>query len=421
VASGLALALAGCVSADDGEVISLWALGSEGEWVQQMLPGFEARNPGLRVRVQQIPWSAAHEKLLTAYAGDALPDVMQLGNTWIPEFVALRALAPLDARIDASASVDRDDFFPGILATNVVGGVTWGVPWYVDTRVLFYRSDLLARAGFDTPPRSWAAWLEAMRRVRELDGADRRAILLPLDAWEPLAILALQRGAGLLRDGDGHGDFANPAFREAFDWYLELFRLGLAPQGGEARAGNLYRDFAAGRFAMLITGPWNLGEFARRLPPELATAWTTAPMPAPGEDGVGVSIAGGASLVVSRSSLRKDAAWKLVEYLSLPDRQIELYRLAGDLPARRSAWQQAGLTDEPRVQAFWTQLGTLATTPRIPEWERIASRLAHWSEEAVRGNVSPEEALAALDREVDAILEKRRWLMARGLAATGSP
>jgi len=420
-AASLSLALAGCSGSGDEDVISFWALGSEGERVQQMLPGFEARYPGLRVRVQQIPWSAAHEKLLTAYAGDALPDVMQLGNTWIPEFVALRALAPLDARIDGSEVVDRDDFFPGILATNVVAGVTWGVPWYVDTRVLFYRSDLLSRAGFDSPPRSWEAWLEAMRRVNELDGGGRHAILLPLDAWEPLVILALQRGAGLLRDGDGRGDFASPPFREAFDWYLEVFRQGLAPRGGEARAGNLYRDFAAGRFAMLITGPWNLGEFARRLPPELESAWATAPLPAPGEDGVGPSIAGGASLVVARSSPRADLAWKLVEYLSEPEQQIELYRLAGDLPSRRSAWQRAGLTDDPRVRAFWTQLAALATTPRIPEWERIASRVAHWSEQAVRGDASPEAALAALDHDVDAILEKRRWLLARKLAATGSP
>jgi multiple sugar transport system substrate-binding protein len=49
------------------------------------MPEFERRYPEIQVKVQQIPWSAAHEKLLTAYAGDAMPDVFQLGNTWIPE------------------------------------------------------------------------------------------------------------------------------------------------------------------------------------------------------------------------------------------------------------------------------------------------------------------------------------------------
>ncbi len=70
-------------------------MGREGEVVQKLMPEFERRHPGLRLRVQQIPWSAAHEKLLTAYAGDAMPDIFQLGNTWVPEFVALGALIDL--------------------------------------------------------------------------------------------------------------------------------------------------------------------------------------------------------------------------------------------------------------------------------------------------------------------------------------
>jgi multiple sugar transport system substrate-binding protein len=409
----LAAAAIGCGARQDATSIEFWALGREGELVQQLLPAFERWGPGIRVRVQQIPWSAAHEKLLTAFAGDSLPDVLQLGNTWIPEFVALRALAPLDERVARSSSIASDDYFPGILETNRVGSHLYGVPWYVDTRVLFYRSDLLARAGYEEPPRSWSAWLDAMTRVKAVVGADDYAILLPLDAWEPQVILALQLGAGLLRDGDRRGDFESPPFRRAFSWYLDLFRRGLAPSGGEGRAGNLYRDFAAGHFAMLLTGPWNLGEFARRLPPELDSAWATAPLPAPREDGPGVSLAGGASLVVTRNSPRQAEAWRLVEFLSEPEQQVALYRLCGDLPPRRSAWRLAGLVSDSRARAFWVQLDALAATPRIPEWEQIASRIAHYSEEAVRGRLAPEAALAALDRDVDAILEKRRWLLDR--------
>ena len=67
-------------------------MGREGEVVSQLLPGFEKEHPGIKVQVQQIPWSAAHEKLLTAYVGEATPDIAMLGNTWVPEFVALDAL-----------------------------------------------------------------------------------------------------------------------------------------------------------------------------------------------------------------------------------------------------------------------------------------------------------------------------------------
>jgi multiple sugar transport system substrate-binding protein len=401
----------GCGVREEATAIDFWALGREGEVVQRLMPEFERRTPGLRVRVQQIPWSAAHEKLLTAYAGDALPDLLQLGTTWLPEFVALRAVAPVGERMVASTSIASDDYFPGILEMSEVDGTLYGVPWYVDTRVLFYRSDLLARAGFQEPPRTWSAWLDAMIRLEAVVGADHFAILLSPDTWEPQVILALQLGAALLRDGDRRGDFQSPRFREAFRWYLDLFERGLAPSGSEGRVGNVYRDFAAGHFAMLVSGPWDLGELARRLPAELDSAWATAPLPAPREDGPGASLAGGASLVLTRSSPRQAEAWKLVEYLSEPEQQVALHRLSGDLPARRSAWRLSGLASDPRARAFWVQLDALASTPRIPEWERIASRIAHYSEEAVRGHLAPEAALAALDRDVDAILEKRRWLL----------
>jgi multiple sugar transport system substrate-binding protein len=409
-----ALLLAGCSAETDQRTVEFWAMGQEGEAVRGLLPEFERLNPGIRVKVQQLPWSAAHEKLLTAYAGDALPDLFQLGNTWIPEFAALNAIDPLDDRLGQGSPGAREDFFPGLLATNQLGGALYGLPWYVDTRLLFYRKDILAQAGYGEPPRNWREWSEAMARIKALPGGKHYALLLPMNEWQVPTILALQLGAGLLRDGDRYGDFRSPEFRQAFAFYLDLFRQGYAPAVAEAQAAHLYQDFARGYFALYITGPWNLGEFQRRLPPALQGQWTTAPMPAPDGGYPGLSLAGGASLALAHSSPRKAAAWKLIEFLAEPERQAEFYRLTGDLPARRSAWDFPDLAQAQQAQAFKAQLERVAATPKIPEWERIASALARYAEKAARGELSEEQALDALDAEADRILEKRRWLLERG-------
>ena len=145
LAAGVALpalpVLGGCGrSTDPRGPLSFWAMGREAEVVAELLPEFHVRHPGTRVHVQQLPWTAAHEKLLTAYAGGSLPDLCQLGNTWLPELTALDALEPLDARVQA-AGIDRADYFAGILDTNVMpsagGDRLFGLPWYVDTRLLF--------------------------------------------------------------------------------------------------------------------------------------------------------------------------------------------------------------------------------------------------------------------------------------------
>ncbi len=411
-AAALLLALGCGVAADADQELRVWAFGSEGEALAPLAREFERKNPGIRVRVQQIPWTAAHEKLLTAYVGGALPDVAQLGNTWIPEFAALGALQPLDALVSRdTGAVPLADYFPGALATNVVNDSLFGIPWYVDTRVLFYRADLLRAAGVTSPPSTWAALRDALEKVKRVQPPGAFPLLMPLDEWAQPLIFALQSGAPLLAEHGTRGAFRDPAFRRGFEFYIGLFRDGLAPTLANTQISNVYQEFAAKRVAMYITGPWNVGEFRKRLPDSLQGAWATAALPGP--DSVGASFAGGSSLVVMRRSARRDAAWKFVAFLSDPARQARFFTSTGDLPARRSAWEAPALAGDVHLAAFRTQLGRVLPTPAVPEWELIASRMAQSAERVARGRQTVDEALTALDAEVDGILEKRRWLLAQ--------
>lgn len=405
------LLLVGCGARDDATVeLRFWAMGREGEVVQEMMQTFEREHPGIEVDVQQIPWSAAHEKLLTAFVGRSTPDIAQLGNTWIAEFVALRALEPLDRWIEASEVVGREHDFPGIWDTNVMGATTFGVPWYVDTRVLFYRSDLLAAAGYDRIPEDWQSWRTCLVAMKQTMGADAYPIFLPINEWSVPVILGLQAGSGLLDAAQVRGVFGQAEFREAFRFYVELFRDRLAPPVANNEIANLYQEFARGYLGMYITGPWNLGEFRRRLPDELQDSWATSALPGP--DGFpGVSLAGGSSLVIFRGSEHHEAAWELIEFLSRPEQQVEFHRLTGNLPAREAAWQDRSLQEQAEMQAFYEQLHHVVSTPKIPEWEQIATRVLERSEQAIRGAASVDSALAGLDRDVARILEKRRWLL----------
>jgi multiple sugar transport system substrate-binding protein len=412
IALGVALLIAGCAQTQkQGVEIDFWALGAEGENVQQLLPEFERRNPGMHVRLHAIPWTAAHEKLLTAYAGNSMPDVFQLGNTWIPEFLILHAIEPLDTLVAHSGVVRSDAYFSGIWETNTQEGRLFGVPWYVDTRVLFYRTDIVEQAGFSRPPRTWAEWDTLCRRIVKSGGPDERfAMLLPTNEWAPPVILGLQTGSGLLKDQGCYGDFSGAQFQKAFVFYADFFRRKYAPVG-LTKVVNLYQSFAQGYFALYISGPWNISEFRRRMPPEVQDKWMTAPLPGPEEGKPGASLAGGSSLAIASSSRSKAAAWRLVEFLSEPAQQLAFYRLTGDLPARREAWSDTTFTNNPYTRAFYTQLNTVLAPPKIPQWEQIAMKVQDYAEIVSRETMSPQDASIALDRDVNLILEKRRWMM----------
>jgi multiple sugar transport system substrate-binding protein len=394
-------------------VLTFWAMGNEGENLRELIPEFERRNPGIQIRIQAIPWTAAHEKLLTSYAGNSMPDVFQLGNTWVPEFSVLGAIEDLRPWLRTSAIVHESSYFPGIWATNIIDSAVLGIPWYVDTRVLFYRKDLFQAAGYSRPPRTWTEWKDLshqLTRLAEKEGREAYAILMPTNEWAPTVILGLQRGSTLLKDQNTRGDFSGSRFREAFEFYSSFFKERLAPIG-VTQVTNVYQGIAEGFFAMYITGPWNIGEFHRRLPAHLQDQWMTAPLPGPDMETPGVSLAGGSSLAMARSSLHKQEVWKLIEYLSDPAQQLKFYQITGDLPARRETWRDTALRNNPYAHAFESQLDHVVPTPQIPQWEQIAMKVQEFSEISSREKLSIEETLSALDRSVDVILEKRRWLV----------
>ena len=142
-----AAAMVGCAPRDGRPTLQFWAMGNEGAAVPNILPEFEAQT-GVRVVVQPQPWSSAHQKLLTAYAGSSLPDVSQIGATWISELTAIGALSPTPPE-----AVDLlTDQFLVVLDTASIEGRSMATPWYVDTRLIYVRTDILRQAGYDTIP-----------------------------------------------------------------------------------------------------------------------------------------------------------------------------------------------------------------------------------------------------------------------------
>jgi len=407
-----AAALSGCARDSGTTSLRFWAMGREAEVAAELIAGFEREHPNVRVKVEKLPWTAAHEKLLTAFAGDATPDLAQVGNTWLPEMQALGALEPLQPWIDRTPMLQAADYFTGIWATNAPGGQRVGLPWYVDTRLLFVRQDLLAKAGIAQIPQDWVTWRTALAKLREHGMAT--PLLLPTNEFEPLLALALQQPSEVLREGGRFGNFASDDFRRALGFYAERFQLGDAPGLTNNQVANVWQEFGRGTFAFYISGPWNIGEFKRRLPTELNNAWTTAELPGP--TGLGASIAGGASLAMFKRSRHKPEAWALISYLSRPDVQQMFYRLTGDLPPRRSVWAMpleggGTLAEDRHAAAFFRQFERVRPTPAVPEWERIANEMQLAAARVVGGRDSIDVAVRALDARVDGILEKRRWML----------
>ena len=145
--------------------ITVWAMGAEGEKLPALAKEFEAANPGAKVNVTAIPWDAAHDKFTTAITAGKTPDAAMVGTTWMGEFAGLDALDP------TPPSIDKSEFFEGAQKTTEVDGTSYGIPWYVETRLVYYRTDLAKKAGFNEAPKDWEGLKSMAKAMQTKAGA----------------------------------------------------------------------------------------------------------------------------------------------------------------------------------------------------------------------------------------------------------
>lgn len=394
------------------KVLTVWAMGAEGRKIPEMARLFEEQNPGVKVEVQAIPWGAAHEKLVTAVVGNVTPDVCQMGTTWMSEFYAMEALEPLDEYIKKSSVIKKENFFEGSWNTNVLETKVWGIPWYVDTRVLFYRKDLLAKVGFEHPPRNW----EELKKVgkllsKDIDGDGKNefwGINLPAGgggAWNELGVFVWQNESDFLTEDYRSSAVLSENFQEAFKFYISLFKEKIVPVESGLDV-NLFQAFKTGFYPMFISGPWMIELVDKELP-ELRGKWNVSVLWANSKTKKYTSFVGGCNLVIFKNSKNKELAWKFIEFLSQPQNQVQWYKLTGDLPSLRAAWKDKFFDDKPMLKVFGKQMEDTKSPPNIPEWEQIANVIGRGVEKCTFGKQDEETILKEMEREINKILSEK--------------
>ncbi len=368
--------------------IQVWAMGTEGEKLGEFAKAFGEANPDATVEVTAIPWDAAHDKIATAIAGGQTPDVTMIGTTWQGEFAATGALDPTPTSIDGSA------FFPGAWQGTQVGGTSYGVPWYVETRVLYYRKDMVA-----TPPADWQG-LVTMADEMKAKGAQwgYQAQARGTGTWQTFMPLAWQAGAQVTNDAGTEFTFDTPEFVEALTYYQKLFTDDVSPT--ELQTGELEPAFVDGRIGSFVSGPWHVGILRDAGGEGFLDKVGVAPLPTGEKD---ASFIGGANLAVFSDSDNRDSAWKLVQWLSEPDVQAKWYGAVNDLPAVQSAWEDPTIAQDPYLSVFGEQLETAVAPPAIPTWEQVAAVVDTELEKLTTAGADPQEVATAIQQQASSI------------------
>lgn len=406
---------------DDGDAaeltISASAVGAEGRLLASQLAAFEAAHPGLQVTLRRTPDDASQRhqlyvQWLNARAGE--PDVLQLDVVWTAEFAAAGWILPLDR-----FPLDTADFLPAVLAANRWRGSLYAVPWFVDTGLLYWRTDLMPAA-----PRTLA---ELERVARDRAGAPSgpaHGVVWQGARYEGLVTVFLEflgSAGGTIMNDAGRVIVDAPAGVRALEAMQRQVRTGgLAPRDVLGWHEEETR-FAFQNGEAVFMRNWPYAHALMNDPASSAVAgrYAVAPFP-PAPGGHATSALGGAQLAINRWTARPDAAWRLVAFLTSPERMLERAAALGQFPPR------SGLYDDPRLAAALDipvaqvrdAVHAATARPATPVWTQLSEILQVELHRALAGQRSARSALAAAAAEMNEVLETTG---VRTLGATAGP
>lgn len=378
--------------------LSVWVMGDEAKYMNQLATGFEQQNPNITIKVQSIPWGMAHQKLLTALSGNSTPDVSMMGSSFMAEFINLGAFEELTPYLNKDDTIKLSQFIPSTLLTNQENGKTYGFPWYADTRVMFYRKDLMEQAGFKEYPKTW----DEMTKLTVLEKKNGVKIPLTLpksDVNTPMELLTTlwQNNADLI-DSNGKSTVDTPQFKQAVTYYTNYFKNGISSvdQGGDTAA-----LFVNGKIGSFIGGTYMIGliNAASAKQGDFKQKWGVSTLPG---NTSSTSVLGGGNFVIFKNSPHKEDAYKFLAYISSKPAQQQMYQLTHNLPATQSAWD--GIESDPVMGVFKTQLDNVKTPLNIQQGPRLYKALSDEVEQVIYGKMTVDAAVTDLNKQVTNIM-----------------
>ncbi len=370
------------------------------EIMDPLIARFEAENPDIDVQLQQLAWDSGRETIVAAMASDSVPDLCELGSTWMPKILAEQTL------VDWSAGLA--DLKPTLRGWTLcsIGDAMYGVPWVLGTRALFYNKTLFAKAGLDSShaPETWdelyAAAAAIDRLGRDIHGygvqAGESQVL-----FKKFMPFAWGNGGRVLSDDLTQSEFDSDANREALEFYMRLKDVGVVERQRE-----LDRMFREGRIGLQISGAWLFRSISKNAP-NLRYGVALVPRPSR-EHGTNASFAGGELLVSFQASKHKEDALKLARFLVQPENELALAAAAQSVqPAVIGADTMAYYRERPNEQMMLRQFETAYTTPNHPAWDEMEAAIEDEVQQALNGKKTAAEAVADAGARIQELVGQR--------------
>jgi multiple sugar transport system substrate-binding protein len=412
LAGAALLGAAGCGGGGGGGTGDIvFAMGADTSGtLQPLVDKFNKQNKGnFKVTYREMPTDTGQffDQLRTEFqAGASEIDVIGGDVIWPAQFAANGWILDVSDRFPKS---EQQKFLQGPVESLIYEDAIYGVPWFTDAGMLYYRKDLLDESGISQPPTTWDDLKQMAEQVRQ-DAGLKYGFVFQGAEYEGGVCNGLEyiwtNGGDVL---DGNTVVVDsPEAAAGLETEHSMVTEGVAP-----KAVSTYKETE--------TDPTFLNGdavFARNWPYMYALAGTedypkvkpeqlgVAPLPV-GEGGPTTSALGGWDMMINANSEKQDSAWEFVQWMTAEEQQKWRALNATLLPTRAALYEdQEVLQKVPVIRLGKTALQNTKPRPVSPYYSDMSLKMAEEFNKALKGDVSPEQAVKTLQEELSSIIEQ---------------
>ncbi|MFI6379180.1 extracellular solute-binding protein [Streptomyces sp. NPDC050658] len=353
--------------AQEKRTVTVWLMkdSASAGFIKRFTADFEERHADIDLEIRIQEWTGIGDKVKAALKAEDGPDVIEVGNTQVAQYVDEGGL--YDLTLESARDLGMKDWLPGLAEPGRYNGSQYGVPWYAANRVVIYNKDLFARAGIKEPPKTREQWLADTER---LNSGGNQGIYLAGQDWYTLSGFIWDEGGDLAEESNGvwKGGLHSPAALRGMEFYRRLQALGSGPRDADEEHPPQAGVFAGGDVAQIVAVPGTARAIEAKNP-ELKGKLGYFPIPGKTAAKPGAVFTGGSDLVVRGRTDDRKGAVAVIEALAGRKWQTELARTMNYVPNKTTL--ASVVSGEEGVAAMAAGAARGRATPASPEWAAV--------------------------------------------------
>ncbi len=382
----------------------------------KLIEQFNKQSKDFKINYREMPSDTGQyfDKLRTQFqAGGGDIDVIVGDVIWPAQFAANGWIADLTDRF-----TDADEFLPGPMQSATYEGKVYGVPWYTDAGLLYYRQDLLEKAGFSGPPATWDELQEMANKVKQDEGIKNGFVFQGAEyeggVCNGLEYIKSHGGDVLDPNDPSKVIIDSPGSVAGLATWRGMVESGAAPQAVlQYKEDESHASFLNDEAVFIRNWPYmyslaGTSDYPDVKPEQIGIA----PLPTEEEGGQSFSTLGGWNFLINATSDKQDQAWEFIRFMTAPE-QLIFHAVEGSfLPTRVNLYDEPRVIDNVPVARLGKEAIIENSGPRpvSPFYSDVSLELASQFNAALSGDVSPEEAVKTLQEEIQSIAEQGEQL-----------